>query len=521
MSNISALPKWPPQVLLEAGRNIFVTRDARDYALGHGIVYRALPTEEGGLPPQDTTIHAPTTIVPTPFPRVLFEKAQKIQPLFNRLYAKVAMDDEFLVSVMKDSVIKVDDFQRRLFDIWRTVKEEGLSQPMHLGLFRSDYLMHEEADGYLDIRQVEFNTISSSFGALSSRVSQMHHHLLQIGAYSAGHPCLLAENMPKNEALDTLAAGLADGHRYYVEQASKAGRKVQPAILFIVQPEERNTFDQRAIEHVLSEKYNIPVLRAPLDHLSTQASLHGNDRVLVMHSPLSLTPTEISVVYFRAGYSPTDYHNETEWDVRLMLERSYAIKCPTIALQLAGAKKVQQVLAEPDVLERFMGSNAHDIRFTFSQLWPLDDSPLGREAMSLVREDPTKYVMKPQREGGSNNIYKEDILPALEAMEKRDKDRADRGEDASVKEREGYILMSLIHTPKDRGSMMLRAGHGDVAEHVSDTVSELGIYGTALFGPDAEESFRDGGFLLRTKASASNEGGVAVGFSVIDTPVLV
>ena len=35
-----------------------------------------------------------------------------------------------------------------------------------------------------------------------------------------------------------------------------------------------------------------------------------------------------------------------------MLERSRAIKCPSAAFHLAGTKKVQQVLAEPGVLER-------------------------------------------------------------------------------------------------------------------------------------------------------------------------
>jgi hypothetical protein len=35
-----------------------------------------------------------------------------------------------------------------------------------------------------------------------------------------------------------------------------------------------------------------------------------------------------------------------------MLERSRAVKCPSIAYQLVGAKKVQQVLAEPGRLER-------------------------------------------------------------------------------------------------------------------------------------------------------------------------
>ena len=53
------------------------------------------------------------------------------------------------------------------------------------------------------------------------------------------------------------------------------------------------------------------------------------------------------------------------------------------------------------------------------------------------------------------------------------------------------------------------------------TVSELGIYGTILFGKKELEEQRTGGYLLRTKSSESNEGGVAVGFSVIDTPLLV
>ncbi len=40
-----------------------------------------------------------------------------------------------------------------------------------------------------------------------------------------------------------------------------------------------------------------------------------------------------------------------------MIEKSGAVKCPNIAYQLVGAKKVQQVLAEPGVLERFVGTS--------------------------------------------------------------------------------------------------------------------------------------------------------------------
>ena len=62
---------------------------------------------------------------------------------------------------------------------------------------------------------------------------------------------------------------------------------------------------------------------------------------------LTLRGYEISVVYFRAGYTPTDYHGDAEWLARLKMERSAAVKCPTVAYQCVGAKKIQQVLPRP------------------------------------------------------------------------------------------------------------------------------------------------------------------------------
>lgn len=47
-------------------------------------------------------------------------------------------------------------------------------------------------------------------------------------------------------------------------------------------------------------------------------------------------------MYFRAGYTPTDYPGEAEWQARALVERSAAIKCPTLGYQLAGTKKVRQ-----------------------------------------------------------------------------------------------------------------------------------------------------------------------------------
>ena len=84
-----------------------------------------------------------------------------------------------------------DDFIANLWDVHLRVKKEGyvqvsktlahlprhqltpFSQNLSLGLFRSDYMVHHDSEG-LQIKQVEFNTIASSFGGLSSQTSLLH-----------------------------------------------------------------------------------------------------------------------------------------------------------------------------------------------------------------------------------------------------------------------------------------------------------------------------------------------------------
>jgi hypothetical protein len=54
-------------------------------------------------------------------------------------------------------------------------------QPLHLGLFRSDYMLHQPIlDDSISLKQVEFNTIASSFGGLSPRVAGMHRSVALI-----------------------------------------------------------------------------------------------------------------------------------------------------------------------------------------------------------------------------------------------------------------------------------------------------------------------------------------------------
>lgn len=82
---------------------------------------------------------------------------------------------------------------------------------------------------------------------------------------------------------------------------------------------------------------------------------------------------EVAIVYMRSCYKPSDYEGDDDWKTRLMMEKSRAVMCPTAAYQLAGTKKVQQVLAAPGMVERFIKDAAavERIRSTFAEQFSL------------------------------------------------------------------------------------------------------------------------------------------------------
>ncbi len=246
-------------------------------------------------------------------------------------------------------------------------------------------------------------------------------------------------------------------------------------------------------------------------------------RILRITLPSGLHPDgspsiEISTVYFRAGYTPKDYPTPAHYDTRYQLESSRAIQCPSIQLQLAGGKKIQEVLTQPGVLERFLtdrarwGDKAYQeedvtlLRDTWMEMWALNEG--NGEGLQRAREEASNLVLKPQREGGGNNVYKDAIPGFLDVLPQE--------------ERAAWIAMRLITTPKGLGNYLVRAGGGSDSAVKSEVISELGIFGWSLFGgSDGGVQEEEVGWLIRTKGKDENEGGVAAGFSVLDSIVLV
>ncbi|KAK8686917.1 hypothetical protein V6N13_085753 [Hibiscus sabdariffa] len=251
-------------------------------------------------------------------------------------------------------------------------------------------------------------------------------------------------------------------------------------------------YDQHWLCTVLKERYNVRSIRKTLAEIDSEGQLLPDGTLLV-------DGQTVAVVYFRAGYAPTDYPSESEWRARLLMEQSSAIKCPSISYHLAGTKKIQQELAKPNVLERFL-ENKEDIaklRKCFAGLWSLVDSDITKKAI----EEPELFVMKPQREGGGNNIYGDGVKETLLRLQKEGSE-----EDAA------YILMQRIF-PAVSPTFLIRDG----ICRKDHAISELGVYGAYLRNKEKVIMNDQCGYLMWTKVSSSNEGGVAAGFAVLDS----
>lgn len=152
------------------------------------------------------------------------------------------------------------------------------------------------------------------------------------------------------------------------------------------------------------------------------------------------------------------------------------------------------------------------VQSTFTGFYEMKgDSLQTQQTVDMILRNPQGFVLKPQREGGGNNIYGPDIPPLLSRL--------------TPIERTGYIAMDLIRPPHLSNYFC----RDSVVRRVEKAVCELGIYGVYMVEEEVEGldscprelENRVLGHLLRTKALGTNEGGVAAGFAVIDTPYLI
>ena len=427
-----------------------------------------------------------------------------------------------------------------------------------LGIQRSDYMLHQannnDEGGEYSLKQVELNTIASSFAGLASAAARLHAFLTQrmdgelqnflneneraVMGNNLGDNKGLKRGVPESPAMTCLPSAIALAYNRYRERFCAAADSssdditTQPVVLFVVQPTETNTVDQRLLEFALWSNHQIPVVRMSLAEIHDRVTLdEASGRLTFDNGNLR---QEITVVYFRAGYAPTDYPSGyntndgsgVEWLARERLERGSAAKCPSVGYHLAGTKKVQQELARAGVVERFFSEGGGDketaaqIRTAFAGLYSLgaDANEQDMRAVKdvLFHDGEGQYVLKPQREGGGYNYYGEDLANKL----KENCTITADGEEGSVQlspTLSEFILMERLFPPQQR-AILLRNGQ---VEGTGMTISELGCFGTIVASGEGDIIHNEyAGFLLRTKFSGVDEGGVASGFATLSSPYL-
>lgn len=412
----------------------------------------------------------------------------------------IANDNTFLEETL-GGIVQVDDFTRNLLKIHKIIQKEGQAQPIISCIARSDYMldryMLDDKRESTRVRQVEVNAIASGMSAHSFNASRMHQFLLSKYRVDLQE----GTSIPENGSVKMIAQGIIDAFDTY--------GKPDSYVLMITEDISSNFTDQFGVElqvHLI--RPDVRLVRQSFCGLPDKLKLGPNKELLLDNAK------ELAVVYFRYGYDPSNYFFEQSWDTRLLIERSRAIKCPSINFHLSGAKKFQQVLNNSSKLEKYLDArNAFRLAKTFAKFWSIEENtPAGEEGFKVGLSSAKKLVLKPQREGGGHNIFGNDVKPFLEGL-------------SHSEERSQYILMEYINSPKEKNWLLLKddgkysdTTRLDLSEKL---VSELGIYGSVVANGSDIISNRASGYLVRSKKYGTNEGGVASGFAGISSLLLL
>jgi glutathione synthetase len=384
-------------------------------------------------------------------------------------------------------------------------------QRMMLGIFRSDYLIYDynrdagsngtnstvvvQSDTVSDgqpFRQVEINTISVAFPALSSRVGRVHlkpldHHLRGTVQFFSSEV--------------DVVEGLAAAHDWWRTQYGG-----EAAVVFVVQKGERNAGDQRLLAEGLAGR-GVKSVRLTLADLATGLRVDDTTHQATVETPDGTVP--VSLFYLRALYDIRDFEDDACWAAREQIERCTAVKCPSLPYHLCTWKRVQQALSDATGLREF--ADEADAKLLHScmvkQYLLHRTDPATNAAIEQAIADPRQFVVKTQKEGTGGVIVGEDVRTLLSIPP------TDSRYDQVRRE---HLLMERIPARRRPGRVLRDSQVVDV----SDLECEVGSYGVLLSDGELKIN-KAAGYLVRTKSGSHEGGGVMSGVAALDTIAIV
>ncbi|KAG8345181.1 Eukaryotic glutathione synthase ATP binding domain [Trypanosoma vivax] len=532
----------------------------------------------------EAVTHIAVTLQPMRIPREEFTALAQLQTLWNEMVDNTARNFEFVRDALRDTAESDAGFTGKLVEMLEKVYlGDEPYQHLMLGIFRTDY-MHDsrpcegnEETCVSQWKNVEINTISCSFAGLSPVVTNFHSHVMaylrllqgaspwvknnitngndygygkniSVADLTEDHTSMLEESISGRAVPEALAAAVQawtyqqqfDSVRAHYQrkamltpsgtEGEMSNLFTSPVVLFVTQEFERNTADQYALSSELLETHGILSIFRTLRELHKTMQLCDN--AITGQPPLALVDGRhpVAVVYFRSTYAPADFPTEEFWNTRLALERSSAIKCPSVPHHLLTFKKMQQLLCDVErvlIPVAFKGNKekALQLRRHFMSQHSLNPNEVGaakvEEIIQKVLERPEQFVLKPQREGGGNLLSGSRMVEALKVTKERDLNTYN-------KIRREYIVMSRICYPVQTGSILARGG---VVQLEKNMCSEVGIFGTILSGSKGTCNKDSGsgevllnafsGYTVRSKPANVDDGGVIAGVAALDSLLLV
>jgi len=437
--------------------------------------------------PEDVLTHAPFSLSPYTMNESAFEEMAELTLPFNELMIRVSRNTDFIAHHL-EPIAAIDPFLKMLLNC----RSRDVTQSRQLLVQRNDFFItnvkqynekqnippaNKITEGDV-LRQVELNTVSASFPFLITKLNQLHKNLFEQNKLPE-----VIQNNPLDAVVDAFAHAVKN---YGISES---------VMLVVVQPDEKNIFDQLGLEQHLRVKYRIATVRKTLTEIHTDGKLRQGHLVV--------DGKTVAVTYYRAGYTPEDFPAQEAFRGRQLIEASSSIQVPNLAMQLSGMKKIQQVLTKKEVLADFVSEEISG-RFlkTFAKMHTLDEifiTPEGKVSESeWLSKHADNYVLKPQREGGGNNYFGSDILKILATIKKE--------------EQKAYILMEKIQA-EPHSSLQVVNGQAETL----NCVSEIGRFGICFAENGEVKNNLDAGYLVRTKAKNVNEGGVCAGFACLNT----
>ena len=464
----------------------YIIDEMIDYLYSNGLIIK---NKEGiGVK------HIPITLYPSPIVKSFFDKIQFYQIAFNKIMDKISRDQQYIEQILTP-ISEKDEFIKKLLEISKKVSTFENKQKIQCGFFRNDYMVDKVKKF---IYQIEFNTIAVSMFSFSDKLKKFYSF------FSNKYPNIYERYkdkeipLEKKDVIPEFSSSLIESIKLFSPENYK-----NTLIIFVVQENEKNVFDQRTIENELYEKYNILSKRLTLNEIAKNCKVDEKGQI-------SYEEKIISLFYFRAGYTPSDYKDEESWKGREMIELSTAIKVPNINLFLTTLKVFQYELTKPDILKKYINEEliSNDIIRFFTKIYYLRDmdKEKQKELFNQITSNPHSYVIKPQREGGGNNYYDDKIIPLLP---KDDSEPSD--------ELLNSIIMERIEAPEYETLNLI-----DEKVIVNTINSEFSVYGVIISSDEKIYNINKSvGFLVRSKDKNAGEGGVIHGSGCVDLPCLM